>query len=325
MIENNIKIMQNKKWLYVFIWKIFAITSLCFPGIECLASDIALTREEIRFAEAEGKLGATDPVDCNSICDPNKPNYLCLQAGTLGLDRDTQIKGLIARLRGPQPITLSQKDLINIFNLQGDGLDQLRQDTTVENNTLSNAGAYSTVTAQMTTGLTFNFNAPAVINYSYQLNKSGFQLDKTVNGDSFTVVIDDDVLQGTYGGVVNRIYVQPELTIITTDHGCISYDPAPQLHYGKLIGVYENTVQRRMQAERLVGASSDRVNHIANAYSKIGLLKQDNCQIFGSGNNKPACKSCTGKDQISCTLGNGTNVCQNGQACINIGKPCSNN
>src|SRR5205814_7244611 len=59
--------------------------------------------------------------NCTTLCDPNKPSYLCLFAGSVGADRNKQIAVLVARLKTNQPIKLTHDELLKIFALQNSG------------------------------------------------------------------------------------------------------------------------------------------------------------------------------------------------------------
>jgi hypothetical protein len=310
--------------------RFFYISTFCCSVIYCYG-DEKLSKEEKEFAETSVKVegqkfkgvphALSVALDCKQVCDPNNPNYRCLVAGTLGTERDQELRSLTGRLMAQQPILITQTDLINIFHFQNAGYDKARGNTTVSSNLLQNSGQWSTISANTISGMSVIFFVPTNVKYLYTANANGFQLDQVASQNNFSLSFDDTVLQQTYGGPVSSVSVMPTYVVITTQNGCVAYDPTPQLANGKVALSFWKIVNRRIEAERLAGASAERIVRVKSAYLKVGLLSDDICNPKQNG----GCGGCP-DGQVPCMLpGGATTGCVSYDACENSGTPtCSN-
>jgi hypothetical protein len=230
----------------------------------------------------------------------------------MGTDRDAQLKVLVSRLTSQPPITLTHMELLKIFALEDSDYGNSRGDTVLREGVLTNSGEPSVVSTSTIAALKLALNVPAAIAYSHELVGTGFELRETTGEHSFFLHIDDPDLQETYGGRIRSVKALPHRSVITTDNGCIAYDPSPMFANGKVLVLHQTVAARRLEAERKAGASSERITRIRRAYALATILRGDACTV-------EECKKCDGG--VVCRTKYG-DMCLAESVCADYGGSC---
>lgn len=288
----------------------------------CKGSDSANQASAIKaLRAAEGqnlaKVAGVPLPSCEAWCDPDNPDFRCFFAGGLQNGRDKQFAQLIKRLEGTGKVTLPHNELLAIFDERDPRAKGLRGDTVIENGELSNGGTPTVAEAETVGALKISLMTPSALSYSHSRRQTGFTLEERANSSSFDIILDDKVLQATYGGRVRKIDADEKRAVLYTANGCISYDPSANLNSATLKKHFVKMTAARLLAERAAGANASRIYQVNQSYMKLGALRNAECDIYGE-----QCHQCPA-GQIACKIGHHNN-CMTRQECRdNGGELCS--
>lgn len=254
---------------------------------------------------------------CVDWCNPDDPDFRCFIVGGLSDGRDNQLAALYARLIQPLPIEITERELLDMFEIVDPDAEGLRGSTVVLDGKLQNSGV-ATVFGTTTTGdLGISFESPPTVDYDYTVGADGaLVLLERAEDSSFDVYIDDSILDSTYGGRVREIRASENRVLLATDRGCLAYDPSPALTKGRMAELLSKIAIDRLAAERAAGSSTGRVSEVGASYLKLAALSDFECDIYGQD-----CQDCP-DGEIPCKIGH-KNVCMTPEECRESeGKEC---